>query len=75
MQAIGPLFDEIDRKVADAIGQAIERGADPQAAIGTAVITASDFAQLMFGEEALDDLKATLEMQRGKPLPKIGAEK
>jgi len=27
----------------------------------------------MFGEDALDDLKETLEMQRGKPLPKIGA--
>jgi hypothetical protein len=32
---------------------------------------ASDFAQLMFGVEALDDLKATFEMQRGKPLPKL----
>lgn len=55
MQATGPLFDEINRKVADAIGEAILQGADPQAAIGAAVITASDFAQLMFGEEALDD--------------------
>jgi hypothetical protein len=70
MQATGPLFDEINRKVADAIGEAIQQGADPQAAIGAAVITASDFAVLMFGQEALD-LKATLEMQRGKPLPKI----
>jgi hypothetical protein len=26
----------------------------------------------MFGEEAVDDLKATLEMQRGKKLPKLG---
>jgi hypothetical protein len=72
MQATGPIFDEINRRVADAIGEAVQKGADPQAAIGAAVITASDFAVLMFGEEALDDLKATLEMQRGKALPKIG---
>ena len=71
MQVTGPLFDEINRKVADAIGEAIQQGADPPAAIGAAVITASDFAVLMFGEAALDDLKATLELQRGKPLPKI----
>jgi hypothetical protein len=73
MQVTGPLFDQINRDVADAIGRAIEKGADPQAAISAAVITASDFAQLMFGEEALDDLKATLEMQRGKSLPKVGS--
>jgi hypothetical protein len=73
MQVTGPIFDEINRKVADAIGEAIQKGADPQAAIGTAIITASDFAQLLFGEEALDDLKATLDMQRGKSLPKIGS--
>jgi uncharacterized protein (UPF0264 family) len=71
MQAIGPLFDEINRKVADAIGDAIQKGTDAQAAIGAAVITASDFAVLMFGEEALDDLIETLKMQRGKPLPKV----
>jgi hypothetical protein len=72
MQAGGPLFDEINRKVADAIGEAIQAGADPQAAIGAAVITASDFAQLMFGELALDALIETLKMQRGKSLPKLG---
>jgi hypothetical protein len=49
MQAIGPIFDEINRRVADAIGEAVQKGADPQAAIGAAVITASDFAVLMFG--------------------------
>ena len=73
MQATGPLFDEMNRKVADAIGEAIQKGADAQAAIAATVIAASDFAQLMFGEEALDDLKATLEMQRGKSLPKLGS--
>jgi hypothetical protein len=71
LQATGPLFDEINRKVADAIGEAIPKGADAQAAIGAAVITASDFAQLMFGEEALEDLIERLKMQRGKPLPKV----
>jgi hypothetical protein len=72
MQATGPLFDEIDRKVADAIGEAIEKGADLQAAISAVVITASDFAQMMFGEEALDDLIETLNMQRRKKLPGLG---
>lgn len=28
MQATGPLFDQINRKVADTIGEAIEQGAD-----------------------------------------------
>jgi hypothetical protein len=36
MQAIGPIFDEINRRVADAIGEAVQKGADPQAAIGAA---------------------------------------
>ena len=40
IQATGPLLDEINRKVADAIGEAIQKGADAQAAIGAAVITA-----------------------------------
>lgn len=74
MQATGPLFDEINRKAADAIGEAIQAGADPQTAISAAVITASDFAQLMFGEEALDDLKATLEMQRASRCPRLALE-
>jgi ATP-dependent exoDNAse (exonuclease V) beta subunit len=72
MQATGPLFDEINRRLADAIGEAIQNGADAQAAIGAAVITASDFAVLVFGEEALDDLKATLEMQRGQKMLELG---
>jgi hypothetical protein len=69
MQASGLLFDEINRKVADTIGEAIQQGADPLAAISAVIITASDFAQLMFGEEALDDLIETLKMQRGKKQP------
>jgi hypothetical protein len=54
---------------ADTIGEVIQKGADPRAAIGAVVVTASDFAQLMFGEGARDDLIETLNMQRGKKLP------
>jgi hypothetical protein len=36
------------------------------------VITASDFAQRMFGGEAIRRLVETLKMQWGKTLPKLG---
>ncbi len=71
MQATGPLFDAINVAVADAIFGAIEKGADPLAAISAAVISAADFGRLAFGDEILDQLADTLAMQKDKPLPKI----
>ena len=45
MQATGPLFDAINVAVADAIFAAIDKGADPVAAISAAVISAADFGR------------------------------
>ena len=66
--ASGPQLADVNR---EAIRGAILAGADPQAVISPAVVTASDLGHRLFGsEEILDALKETLEMQRGKPMPK-----